>query len=113
MCSVIVPPGMLRQLKRTKSPSLSSAIAVNSIRSLVAGLKMGRNRAVATFSPEALSRASVRVMSWLVSVACVVCRSGSGTRRRSLRWRSRGGVPAVVTVDWYLVVSSTNGWSNS
>jgi len=23
------------------------------------------------------------------------------------------GVPAVVTVDWYLVVSSTNGWSNS
>src|ERR1022692_214074 len=42
MCSVISPPGMLRQLKRTSCPSLSSATAVNSIHSLVAGLKKGR-----------------------------------------------------------------------
>src|ERR1700685_376960 len=39
MCSVISPPGTLRQLNRTSCPSLSSATAVNSIHSPVAGLK--------------------------------------------------------------------------
>jgi hypothetical protein len=41
-CSVITPPGTLRQLKRTSCPWLSSAIAVYSIHSPVAGLKKGR-----------------------------------------------------------------------
>ena len=42
MCSVIAPPGTLRHLNRTSCPSLSSATAVNSIHSPVAGLKKGR-----------------------------------------------------------------------
>src|SRR5579863_1352976 len=42
MCSVITPPGTLRQLNRSSCPSLSSATAVNSIHSPVAGLKKGR-----------------------------------------------------------------------
>jgi hypothetical protein len=41
-CSVITPPGTLRQLNRTSCPSMSSATAVNSIRSPVAALKKGR-----------------------------------------------------------------------
>jgi len=41
MCSVMTPPGTLRQLKRTSCPSLSSAMAVYSIHSPVAGLKKG------------------------------------------------------------------------
>src|SRR5580692_2396872 len=42
ICSVITPPGTLRQLKRTSCPWLSSAMAVYSIHSPVAGLKKGR-----------------------------------------------------------------------
>jgi hypothetical protein len=42
MFSVITPPGTLRQLKRTSCPWLSSAMAVYSIHSPVAGLKKGR-----------------------------------------------------------------------
>ena len=41
MCSVITPPGTLRQVKRTSCPWLSSAMAVYSIHSPVAGLKKG------------------------------------------------------------------------
>ncbi len=40
-CSEITPPGMLRQVKRTNSPLLSSATVVYSIHSPVAGLKKG------------------------------------------------------------------------
>jgi hypothetical protein len=42
MCSVITPPGTLRQVKRTSCPWLSSARAVQVIHSPVAGLKKGR-----------------------------------------------------------------------
>ena len=50
MCSEITPPGMLRQVKRTSWPSLSSATVVYSIHSPVAGLKKGR-KAVMTAPP--------------------------------------------------------------
>ena len=43
MCSVMTPPGTLRQLKRTSWPWLSSATAVYWMCSPVAGLKNGRN----------------------------------------------------------------------
>ena len=46
VCSVITPPGTLRQLKRTSWPWLSSAMAVYSIHSPVAGLKKGRKLVV-------------------------------------------------------------------
>ena len=46
MCSVITPPGTLRQLKRTSCPSLSAAMAVYSTHSPVAGLKKGRKPVV-------------------------------------------------------------------
>jgi hypothetical protein len=42
MCSVMVPPGTLRQLKRTSASPLSSPVVVYSIHSPVAGLKKGR-----------------------------------------------------------------------
>jgi len=48
-CSVITPPGTLRQLNRTSCPSLSSATAVNSIHSPVAGLKKGRKPVISAF----------------------------------------------------------------
>jgi hypothetical protein len=38
----MVPPGTLRQLKRTSSPPLSSSVVVYSIHSPVAALKKGR-----------------------------------------------------------------------
>ena len=43
---MITPPGTLRQLNRTSWPWLSSAMAVYSIHSPVAGLKNGRKPAV-------------------------------------------------------------------
>jgi hypothetical protein len=51
MCSVTVPPGTLRQLKRRSSPPLSSAVAVNSIHSPVAGLKKGRKLVTGAIPP--------------------------------------------------------------
>ncbi len=55
-CSVITPPGTLRQLNRTSCPSLSSATAVNSIHSPVAGLKKGRKPVIAASARRARRR---------------------------------------------------------
>jgi hypothetical protein len=60
-CSVIAPPGMLRQLKRTRSSSPSWPVAVTRIRSPVAGLENSRDRSVSLIvSPQAIRLAGRR-----------------------------------------------------
>src|SRR5262249_48136195 len=56
MCSVITPPGTLRQLKRTSCPPVSSATAVNSIHTPVAALRKGRNAVMRPSSQRLIER---------------------------------------------------------
>ena len=66
MCSVITPPGMLRQWKRTSCPSLSSAMTVYWIHSPVAALKKGR-KPVISYQP-ARAR-GLWLTFWVIEVA--------------------------------------------
>src|ERR1035438_5258443 len=61
-CSVITPPGTLRQLNRTSCPSLSSATAVNSIHSPVAALKKGRKPVIVLSVRRALAGLADQVL---------------------------------------------------
>ena len=87
-CSVMVPPGTLRQLKRTTSPLLSSATSVYWMCSPVAGLKKGRNlagRAVGGGSAHGVGAVSGTVLGELRG------------RRAARSWNPAAAVPSRST----------------
>jgi hypothetical protein len=101
---VITPAGHAAPVEADHCPSPSSATAVYSIHSPVAGLKKGRNRK--------RRRGHGTLVNWRSHFS-----SASGPRLRYhatvAAMAAASGVPPVPNVDWYLVVSSTKGSSNS
>ena len=103
-CSVIDPPGTLRQLKRTTSSAPSCAVAVTLIYSPVAGLENSRNAAVAV---SVGGMAQVFPLAWAEEPFWLRYQSTVAVIAVA------SGVPALPNVDSYLVVSSTKDSSNS
>src|ERR1700677_3315340 len=89
-CSVIDPPGALRQLNRTTSLAPSCAVAVTVIDSTVAGLENSRNSAVAVSVVGMVQVFSVGMGGGAVLAAIPVDCRGDGGRERRARAPERG-----------------------
>lgn len=101
-CSVIEPPGMLRQLKRTTSSPASCGVVLNWTDSPVAVGELPELAGRSVWDGHAGTLSCPLEMPFRVRYHATVAATAVAR-----------GVGSVPNVEWYLVVSSTNGCSNS